>query len=107
MRGNINQLMRQAQAMQTNMQKVQDEIASLEIVGEAGGGMVKVTMTGKHEVRAVAIEPAVIGEDREMLEDLIAAAINDAVHKVEARVQEKMSSVTAGLQLPPGMKLPF
>ena len=107
MRGNINQLMRQAQAMQTNMQKVQDEIASLEIVGEAGGGMVKVTMTGKHEVRAVAIEPAVIGEDREMLEDLVAAAINDAVHKVEARVQEKMSSVTAGLQLPPGMKLPF
>jgi DNA-binding YbaB/EbfC family protein len=107
MRGNINQLMRQAQAMQANMQKVQDEIANLEIVGEAGGGMVKVTMTGKHEVRAVAIEPAVIGEDREMLEDLVAAAINDAVHKVEARVQEKMSSVTAGLQLPPGMKLPF
>ena len=107
MRGNINQLMRQAQAMQANMQKVQDEIASLEVVGEAGGGMVKVTMTGKHEVRAVAIEPAVIGEDREMLEDLVAAAINDAVHKVEARVQEKMASVTAGLQLPPGMKLPF
>ena len=107
MRGNFNNLMKQAQAMQANMQKVQDEIASLEIIGEAGGGMVKVTMTGKHEVRAVAIEPAVIGEDREMLEDLVAAAINDAVHKVEARVQEKMSSVTAGLQLPPGMKLPF
>ena len=107
MRGNINQLMRQAQAMQANMQKVQDQIASLEIFGEAGGGTVKVTMTGKHAVRAVAIEPAVIGEDREMLEDLVAAAINDAVHKVEARVQEKMSSVTAGLQLPPGMKLPF
>lgn len=107
MRGNINQLMRQAQAMQANMQKVQDEIASLEIIGEAGGGMVKVTMSGKHEVRAVAIEPAVIGEDREMLEDLVAAAINDAVHKVEARVQEKMASVTSGLQLPPGMKLPF
>ena len=107
MRGNINQLMRQAQAMQANMQKVQDEIANLEIIGEAGGGMIKVTLTGKHEVRAVAIEPAVIGEDREMLEDLVAAAINDAVHKVEARVQEKMSSVTAGLQLPPGMKLPF
>ena len=107
MRGNINQLMRQAQAMQANMQKVQEEIASIEVSGEAGGGMVKVTMTGKHEVRAVAIEPAVIGEDREMLEDLVAAAINDAVHKVEARVQEKMASVTAGLQLPPGMKLPF
>jgi DNA-binding YbaB/EbfC family protein len=107
MRGNINQLMRQAQAMQANMQKVQEEIASIEVTGEAGGGMVKVTMSGKHEVRAVAIEPTVIGEDREMLEDLVAAAINDAVHKVEARVQEKMASVTAGLQLPPGMKLPF
>ncbi|MHB1872281.1 MAG: YbaB/EbfC family nucleoid-associated protein [Steroidobacteraceae bacterium] len=107
MRGNINQLMRQAQAMQANMQKVQEEIASLEVVGESGGGMVKVTMTGKHEVRRVVIEPTVVGEDREMLEDLVAAAINDAVHKVEARVQEKMASVTAGMQLPPGMKLPF
>ncbi len=107
MRGNINQLMRQAQAMQANMQKVQEEIAGMEVVGEAGGGMVKVTMTGKHEVRGVAIEPTVIAEDREMLEDLVAAAINDAVHKVEARVQEKMASVTAGMQLPPGMKLPF
>ncbi len=107
MRGNINQLMKQAQAMQTNMQKMQEQIASLEVVGEAGGGMVKVTMSGRHEVRRVQIEPAVIGEDREMLEDLIAAAANDAVHKVEVMVQEKMSSMTAGLQLPPGMKLPF
>ena len=107
MRGNINQLMKQAQAMQTNMQKMQEQIASLEVVGEAGGGMVKVTMSGRHEVRRVQIEPAVIGEDREMLEDLIAAATNDAVHKVEVMVQEKMSSMTAGLQLPPGMKLPF
>ena len=107
MRGNINQLMKQAQAMQTNMQKMQEQIASLEVVGEAGGGMVKVTMSGRHEVRRVQIEPAVIGEDREMLEDLIAAAANDAVHKVEIMVQEKMASVTAGLQLPAGMKLPF
>ena len=107
MRGNINQLMKQAQAMQANMQKMQEQIASLEVVGEAGGGMVKVTMSGRHEVRRVQIEPAVIGEDREMLEDLIAAAANDAVHKVEVMVQEKMSSMTAGLQLPPGMKLPF
>ncbi len=107
MRGNINQLMKQAQAMQANMQKMQEQIASLEVVGEAGGGMVKVTMSGRHEVRRVQIEPAVIGEDREMLEDLIAAATNDAVHKVEVMVQEKMSSMTAGLQLPPGMKLPF
>jgi DNA-binding YbaB/EbfC family protein len=107
MRGNINQLMKQAQAMQANMQKMQEQIASLEVVGEAGGGMVKVTMSGRHEVRRVQIEPAVAGEDREMLEDLIAAAVNDAVHKVETLVQEKMASMTAGLQLPPGMKLPF
>ena len=107
MRGNINNLMKQAQAMQANMQKVQAELATIEVIGEAGGGMVKVTITGKHEVRRVQIEPAVVSEDREMLEDLIAAAVNDAVHKVEARVQEKMSSLTAGLQLPPGMKLPF
>src|ERR1700739_1174708 len=107
MRGNINNLMKQAQAMQANMQKAQAEIATIEVIGEAGGGMVKVTMTGKHEVKRVQIEPAVISEDRDMLEDLIAAAANDAVHKVEARVQEKMASLTAGLQLPPGMKLPF
>ncbi len=107
MRGNINNLMKQAQAMQANMQKAQAEIATIEVIGESGGGMVKITMTGKHEVKRVQIEPSVVGEDREMLEDLIAAAINDAVHKVEARVQEKMASLTAGLQLPPGMKLPF
>ena len=107
MRGNINNLMKQAQAMQANMAKAQAEIATIEVIGESGGGMVKVTMTGKHEVKRVQIEPAVVSEDREMLEDLIAAAANDAVHKVEARVQEKMASLTAGLQLPPGMKLPF
>ncbi|HUI62142.1 MAG TPA: YbaB/EbfC family nucleoid-associated protein [Steroidobacteraceae bacterium] len=107
MRGNIGNMMKQAQAMQANMQKVQAEIAALEVTGESGGGMVKVIMSGRHEVKRVQIEPAVAGEDREMLEDLIAAAVNDAVHKVEARVQEKMASVTAGLQLPPGLKLPF
>ena len=107
MRGNINNLMKQAQAMQANMQKAQAEIALIEVIGESGGGMVKITMTGKHEVKRVQIEPSVSGEDREMLEDLIAAAINDAGHKVEARTQEKMASLTAGLQLPPGMKLPF
>jgi len=107
MRGNINNLMKQAQAMQANMAKAQAEIANIEVTGESGGGMVKITMSGKHEVKRVQIEPSVVGEDREMLEDLIAAATNDAVHKVEARVQEKMSSVTAGMQLPPGMKLPF
>ena len=107
MRGNIGNLMKQAQAMQANMQKLQSELASIEVVGESGGGMVKVTMNGRHEVRRVQLEPAVVGEDREMLEDLIAAAANDAVHKVEARTQEKMASMMGGLQLPPGMKLPF
>jgi nucleoid-associated protein EbfC len=107
MKGNFNNLMKQAQAMQASMQKAQAEIVNIEVVGEAGGGMVKVTMNGRHEVKRVQIEPTVIGEDREMLEDLIAAAANDAVHKVEARVQEKMASLSAGLQLPPGMKLPF
>jgi DNA-binding YbaB/EbfC family protein len=107
MRGNFNDLMKQAQAMQANMQKAQAEIATIEVTGEAGGGMVKVIMNGRHEVKRVQIEASVSGEDREMLEDLIAAAANDAVHKVEARVQEKMASLTSGLQLPPGMKLPF
>jgi len=107
MRGNFNNLMKQAQAMQANMQKAQAEIANIEVVGEAGGGMVKITMNGRHEVKRVQIEPTVPTASREMLEDLIAAAANDAVHKVEARVQEKMASLTAGLQLPPGMKLPF
>ncbi len=107
MRGNFNNMMKQMQAMQANMQKAQAEIASIEVIGEAGGGMVKITMNGRHEVKRVQIEPSVSGEDREMLEDLIAAAANDAVHKLEARVQEKMASLTAGLPLPPGMKLPF
>jgi nucleoid-associated protein EbfC len=107
MRGNFNNPMKLAEAMQANLQKAQAEIATLEVVGEAGGGMVKITMNGRHEVKRVQIEPAVSGEDREMLEDLIAAAANDAVHKVEARVQEKMAGVTAGLRLPHGMKLPF
>jgi nucleoid-associated protein EbfC len=107
MKGNFNNLMKQAQAMQASMQKAQAEIVNIEVVGEAGGGMVKVTMNGRHEVKRVQIEPTVISEDREMLEDLIAAAANDAVHKVEVRVQEKMASLSAGLQLPPGMKLPF
>ncbi len=107
MRGNIGNMMKQAQAMQANMQKVQAEIALLEVVGESGGGMVKVTMTGQHNVKRVQLEPAVVSEDREMLEDLIVAATNDAVKKVEAAVQVKMSTVMGGMQLPPGFKLPF
>jgi nucleoid-associated protein EbfC len=107
MRGNFGNLMKQAQAMQASMQKAQAEIETIEVLGESGGGMVKVTMNGKHEVKRVQIEPAVAGDDREMLEDLVAAAINDAVHKVDARVQEKMAALTAGMNLPPGVKLPF
>ncbi|MBX5459988.1 MAG: YbaB/EbfC family nucleoid-associated protein [Steroidobacteraceae bacterium] len=107
MRGNFNNMMKQAQAMQANLQKAQAEIASIEVVGESGGGMVKVTMNGQHNVKRVQLEPAIVSEDREMLEDLIAAATNDAVKKVEARIQEKMASVMGGLNLPPGFKLPF
>lgn len=99
--GNFN-LMKQAQAMQANLQKVQAEIAVTEVTGESGGGMVKVTMTGKHEVKRVQIDSTVATEDREMLEDLVAAAMNDAVNKVEVLVQQKMATV-----MPPGMKLPF
>jgi DNA-binding YbaB/EbfC family protein len=103
----LSQLMRQAQEMQANMQKAQDELASTEVEGSAGGGMVKVTVTCKHEVRRVTIEPALLADDKEMLEDLIAAAFNDARVKVERTVQEKLSAVTGGLALPGGMKLPF
>ncbi|MEY3713799.1 MAG: hypothetical protein RL321_1419 [Pseudomonadota bacterium] len=104
---NFGNMMKQAEALQRNMQKAQEEIAQLEVTGESGGGMVKVTMTGKHEVKRVQIEPAVIGEDREMLEDLVAAAINDAVRRVESESQSRMSALMSGLRLPPGMKLPF
>jgi DNA-binding YbaB/EbfC family protein len=107
MRGNFGNMMKQAQQLQASMQKAQEEIAALEVSGEAGGGMVKVTVNGRHEVKRVQIEPSLMGEDREMLEDLIAAAMNDAVHKAEAASQAKMAGLMGGLQLPPGMKLPF
>ena len=107
MRGNIGNLMKQAQAMQTNMQKAQAEIASMEVTGESGGGMVRITITGRHEVKRVQIEPVAASEDRELLEDLIAAAMNDAVQKAEALTQAKMSSLMGGMQLPPGFKMPF
>jgi nucleoid-associated protein EbfC len=103
----MNQFVKQAQALQANMQKAQAEIASLEVTGESGGGMVKVVMTGRHEVKRVQIEPSISGEDREMLEDLVAAAINDAVHRLEAASQAKLSAAMGGLSLPPGVKLPF
>ena len=103
----LPQLMRQAQEMQAKMQKAQDELATTEVEGVAGGGMVKVVVTCKHEVRRVTIEESILRDDKEMLEDLVAAAFNDANRKVELTVQEKLSSVTGGLGLPPGLKLPF
>ena len=107
MKGGLGNLMKQAQAMQENMQKAQDELAQMEITGESGGGLVKVTMTGKHEARRVEIDDSLVGEDKDMLEDLVAAAINDAAHKIESTSQERMAGMTSGLNLPPGMKLPF
>ena len=107
MKPGFGNLMRQAQQMQENIQKAQAELGNLEVTGESGGGMVKVQMNGKHEVRGVTLDPGALGDDREMLEDLIAAAINDAVHKVQARVQEKMAGAMAGMALPPGLKMPF
>ena len=107
MKGGIGNLMKQAQAMQESMQKAQEELAGLEVTGESGGGMVRVTMTGKHEVRRVSIDDSLMSDDKDMLEDLVAAAINDATHKVEATTQERMSGLTSGLNLPAGMKLPF
>ena len=103
----LSQLMRQAQEMQANMQKAQNELAAIEVEGVAGGGMVKVIVTCKHEVRRVTIEDTVLRDDKEMLEDLIAAALNDANRKIEETVQQKLSSVAGGLGLPPGLKLPF
>lgn len=107
MKGQLAGLMKQAQQMQDNMRKMQEQLALIEVEGQAGSGMVKVVMTCRHEVKRVSIDPLVIGDDREMLEDLIALAMNDAVRKAEATSQEKMAGVTAGLPLPPGMKLPF
>jgi DNA-binding YbaB/EbfC family protein len=107
MKNQLAGLMKQAQQMQGNMRKTQEELALIEVEGQAGAGMVKVVMTCRHEVKRVSIDPSVIGDDREMLEDLIALAMNDAVRKAEATSQEKMAGVTAGLPLPPGMKLPF
>ena len=107
MKGGIGNLMKQAQKMQADLQRAQEEIARAEVTGESGGGLVKVTMNGRHEVRRVQIDPSLVGDDREMLEDLVAAACNDAAHRVEHMMQERMSGLTAGMALPPGLKLPF
>ena len=107
MKGGIGQLMKQAQEMQANMKKAQEEMASLTVTGESGAGVVRITMSCQHRVRSLDIDYSMIGDDREMLEDLIVAAFNDAVRKVEKTVQEKFSGMAGGLSLPPGMKLPF
>ena len=107
MKGNIGQLMKQAQMVQENMRRMQEQLASVEVEGQSGAGLVKVVMTCKHEVKRISIDASLVGDDREMLEDLVAAAFNDASHRVEAAVAEKMSGFTAGLGLPAGLKLPF
>jgi DNA-binding YbaB/EbfC family protein len=107
MKGQIGQLMQQAQKMQEQMKRAQEEIAKMEVEGSAGGGMVNVAMTGAHEVRRVKIDRALFADDPEMAEDLVAAAINDAVNKVAAMSKEKLGGLTSGMNLPPGMSLPF
>lgn len=107
MKGGIGQLMKQAQQMQADMQKAQEEMSRMTVTGESGGGMVRLTMTCKHEVQSLDIDKALLGDDKEMLEDLVVAAFNDALRRAETTIQEKFSGMTAGLNLPPGMKLPF
>ncbi len=106
-KGGLGGLMKQAQMMQEKMQKMQEELANAEVTGEAGAGMVSVVMTGRHDVRRVSIDDSLLEEDKEILEDLIAAAVNDAVRKIEKNSQDSMASMTAGLQMPPGFKMPF
>jgi len=107
MKGGLGNLMKQAQRMQETMQRAQQELAEMEVTGQAGGGLVSVVMTGRHDVKRVNIDDSLLKEDKEMLEDLLAAAVNDAVRKIESTSQEKMSSLTAGMGLPSGFKMPF
>jgi len=107
MKGGMGNLMKQAQQMQAKMAKAQEELAQMEVIGESGAGMVKVTMTGSHSVRRVEIDDSLMEDDKDMLEDLISAAFNDAVRRVEEQNKDKMGSLTGGMQLPPGMKMPF
>jgi DNA-binding YbaB/EbfC family protein len=107
MKGGLGDLMQQAQEMQSKMQSMQDELANAEVHGESGAGLVKITMTGRHDVKRVEIDPSLMTEDKDVLEDLIAAALNDAVRRVEKSQKDKMSNLTAGMPLPPGFKLPF
>jgi DNA-binding YbaB/EbfC family protein len=107
MKGGLGNMMKQAQKMQADMQKAQEEIANMEVQGESGGGMVKVTMNGRHEVRRVELDDSLMDDDKDMIEDLLAAAVNDAVRKIETTSSERMSGVTSGMNLPGGMKFPF
>ncbi len=107
MKGGIGNLMKQAQKMQADMQKAQEEMGNIEVTGQSGGGLVKVTMTCKHDVKRIEIDDSLVGDDKDMLEDLVAAAMNDAVRNVEKTTQEKFSGLTAGMNLPAGFKLPF
>jgi len=107
MKGGMGNLMKQAQQMQAKMQKAQEELANMEVVGESGAGLVKITMAGSHSVRRVEIDPSLFEDDKDMLEDLVAAAVNDAVRRVEQQNKDKMGELTGGMQLPPGMKMPF
>lgn len=107
MKGAMGNMMKQAQKMQEDMQKAQEEIANMEVEGQAGGGMVKVVMNGRHELRKVELDDSLMSDDKEMIEDLLAAAVNDAVRRIEQQSSEKMSGITAGLNLPGGIKLPF
>ena len=107
MKNQLAGLMKQAQQMQDNMKKAQEELAAIEVEGQSGAGLVKVLINCRNDVKRVTIDPSLLGDDKDMLEDLVAAAVNDAVRKAEATASEKMSAVTAGMPLPPGMKLPF
>lgn len=106
MKGGLGTILKQAQAMQENLKRAQEELAALEVTGSAGGGMVRVTMTGRHNVKRVELDPSLLKDDKDVLEDLVAAAVNDAVRKVEQATQEKMASVTGGMNIP-GMPMPF
>ena len=107
MKGGLSQLMKQAQMMQENMKKAQEQLGLMEVEGQSGAGMVKVIMTGRHDVKRVTIDPSLMADDKEMLEDLVAAAVNDAVRKIDTTTQEKMGALTSGMGLPPGFKMPF
>ncbi|MDO9311765.1 MAG: YbaB/EbfC family nucleoid-associated protein [Nitrosomonas sp.] len=107
MRGNLGNMMKQAQMVQENMRQMQEKLATIEVEGQSGAGMVKVIMTCRHDVKRISIDDSLVGDDKEMLEDLVAAAFNDAVRRVESTTQEKMAELSSGLGLPPGIKLPF